>query len=263
MTGDEVLTQGVIAVTRNLLADPKFVAALAHPPEPVAAEAVASVEKAVYSIPGTVPPKGGMAKNSTMLCAAVVTVETSAGTSGSGFYISREGYLITNQHVVGDAGFVKSRTATGLEMPGEVLMTDAMRDVALVKTQKTAFDPLALHLADPNAGDEVFAIGSPLGDQFNGTVTHGVVSGFREIAKRRFLQSDVSITHGNSGGPLVDANGAVIGITKGFLAVNGGNMNFFIPIGEALAKLSIEVKAPEPAPASPPAPALKGKSKAL
>jgi S1-C subfamily serine protease len=114
--------------------------------------------------------------------------------------------------------------------------------VALIKTQKTPFDPLGLRLTDPMVGDEVFAIGSPLGDQFNGTFTRGVLSGFRDSGNNRFLQSDVSITHGSSGGPLVDANGTVVGIAVGLAAVRGGNMNFFIPIADALARLGIEIK---------------------
>ncbi|MDR3672057.1 MAG: trypsin-like peptidase domain-containing protein [Holophaga sp.] len=241
---DDVISQGVIAVTRKLLADPTFVAALEAPPEPAASPAA---DTPAYSITNTAPPKGGVAKNNTLLRSAVVTLETSSH-SGSGFYISQEGYLLTNHHVVGDSKFVKVRTATGRELPGEVLGFDSNRDVALVKTQKTSFDPLALRLTDPEVGEEVFAIGSPLSDQFNGTVTRGVLSGFRDSGKKRFLQSDVSILPGNSGGPLVDANGAVIGIAVYLGVVKGGNMNFFIPIADALAQLSIKVNPPVPEP---------------
>ena len=88
----------------------------------------------------------------------MVTIETAAG-SGSGFYIDR--YLLTNQHVVGDSKFVKVRTATGRELPGEVLRVDARRDVALLKTESTPFDPLAIRTGETHVGEDVYAVGSP------------------------------------------------------------------------------------------------------
>jgi S1-C subfamily serine protease len=209
-------------------------------------DAPAAATGPAYSFPPNPQLKGGVKNNNLLLSAAVVTLETTNGT-GSGFYITRDGYLLTNRHVVGDAKFVKVRTATGRELPGEVVSEDAHRDVALIKTQKVPFDPLSLALTDPGVGSEVFAIGSPLGEQFNGTFTRGVLSGYREINKNRYLQSDVSVLPGNSGGPLIDGSGSVVGITVAKLYAPGGNLNFFIPIAEALASLSIEIKPPVPA----------------
>jgi serine protease Do len=240
MTNDVIFGKAIVALTHNLMANPAFLAALSTPGE-AASTMATTADTQTFSFAPIASPKGGTAKNGTMLCAAVVTIETN-GRTGSGFYISRDGYLLTNRHVVGDSKFVKVRTATGRELPGEVVSVNTHRDVALIKTQKIAFDPLGIRQMDPSIGSEVYAIGSPLGDQFNGSITRGVLSGFREVDKTRYLQSDVSVLPGNSGGPLLDADGAVVGVTVLGLPVKGGNMNFFIPISEALTALSISFK---------------------
>jgi S1-C subfamily serine protease len=174
-----------------------------------------------------------------MLRAAVVTINNGKGT-GSGFFVSPDGYLITNQHVVGDVTFVKVKIATGRELVGEVLKSDAKRDVALIKTEPIGAATLGIRTTEANVGDEVYVIGSPLGERFSGTLTRGILSGYRTLNEQRFLQSDAAILPGNSGGPLLDASGKVVGITKAGTFV--GNLNLFIPIGEAITALSLEVK---------------------
>ncbi|WP_005038242.1 S1C family serine protease [Holophaga foetida] len=191
--------------------------------------------------PGLKP--GGTIKNSTTLKGAVVTLEVD-GRTGSGFFISQDGYLITNNHVVGKSKFLRVKTATGRELPGEVLAFDERRDVALIKTAPVPYDPLSLRLTEPKPGEEVFAVGSPLGDQFNGTITKGVISGFRDLADLKFIQSDASILPGNSGGPLLDTDGAVVGIADLAGGARGGHLNLFIPIGECLTRLGIALKGP-------------------
>ncbi|MBA2589771.1 MAG: trypsin-like peptidase domain-containing protein [Alphaproteobacteria bacterium] len=87
----------------------------------------------------------------------------------------------------------------------------------------------------------VYAIGSPLGKAFQGTVSSGVVSATRTVEGLRFIQSDVSITHGSSGGALLDESGAVIGIAVSGVEVGGPvGINFFIPIGDAMDFLNLE-----------------------
>jgi S1-C subfamily serine protease len=178
----------------------------------------------------------------TDLRSAVVTI-TSDMKSGSGFFVSQDGDLLTNQHVVGSAKFVKVKLPTGRELLGEVLRSDKNRDVALIKTEPIAVHPIAISESDPNVGEDVYALGSPLGDKFNTTLTRGILSGYRTIEEKRYLQSDVAILPGNSGGPLLDAKGSVIGITVAGLGAKGiAGMNFFIPIKEALAQLNIELE---------------------
>lgn len=232
----EFMTHAIAASMRNLLASKEFVATLMQT-EGTVQSAAAS---ATYEFVGAQPQPGGTEKNSTQIRAAVVTIETAAG-SGSGFYIDREGYLLTCQHVIGEAKFVKVRTATGREIPGEVLRSDVRRDVALIKTASTPFEPLAMRPGETHVGEDVYSVGSPLGDTFNGSVTKGVLSGDRDLENLRFLQSDVAVLPGSSGGPLLDATGSVIGITAKALDSGRANLNLFVPIGEALNAVSVKL----------------------
>jgi S1-C subfamily serine protease len=103
--------------------------------------------------------------------------------------------------------------------------------------------PIAIRKGDVNIGEDVYAIGSPMGHKFNTTLTKGIMSGFRDTNGNKFLQSDVTILPGNSGGPLLDSNGNAIGITVSGMVVKGfSGMNFFIPIEDALAKLGVEIE---------------------
>ena len=123
-----------------------------------------------------------------------------------------------------------------------MMRTDKTRDVALVKTEPIAVQPIGLRSSEPNIGEEVYVLGSPLGDKFNATLTKGILSGYRTFEDKRYLQSDVAILPGNSRGPLMDAKGSVVGITVSGLGAKGmAGMNFFIPISDALAKLGVEL----------------------
>jgi serine protease Do len=171
---------------------------------------------------------------------SVVAVFTGSG-MGSGFLVSNDGYLLTNHHVVGGATTVRVRWSDGFETTGEVVRVDKRRDVALVKTSPHGRQPLALRRATPGVGDAVFAIGTPLDEKLQGTVTKGIVSANRIIDGFAYIQSDVGVDHGNSGGPLVDDKGRVIGITVIKIAPDDTQrgLNLFIPIGDALDFLSL------------------------
>jgi S1-C subfamily serine protease len=229
----EFVGHAITPAARKLLARADFVDSVMAP-----AVAAPAATIAAFEIPRAALPQGGAEKNSTQIRGAVVTIETAAG-SGSGFYIGRDGYLLTCQHVVGESKFVKVRTATGREIPGEVLRTDVRRDVALIKTAATPFEPLPVRVGENHVGEEVYSVGSPLGDAFSGSMTKGVLSGDRDIDNVRYLQSDVAVLPGNSGGPLLDASGEVIGITHGGLDSGRANLNFFVPVGEALDVLAV------------------------
>lgn len=183
---------------------------------------------------------GPLTKNITRLRSAVATIISDNG-SGSGFFVSKDGYLLTNYHVVGTGKFVKVKLTTERDLIGEVVRSDKGRDVALIKTEQIAVQPMGIRDSEPNIGEEVYVLGSPLGDKFNTTLTKGILSGYRTLKEQRFLQSDASILPGDSGGPLLDAEGSVIGITVAGLGAKGlAGMNFFIPISEALTKLGVE-----------------------
>lgn len=173
---------------------------------------------------------------------AVAPVVFSGDGMGSGFLVSRDGYVITNQHVVGAAKFVKVRWPDGTEALGDVIRTDSARDVALIKTDPHGRTPLGLETAIPPVGDTVFAIGAPLDEKLQGSVTKGIVSAVRTEKGQRLIQSDVSTNHGNSGGPLVNEKGQVVAITVSGMFDGAAPMglNFFIPIADAMTALSLQ-----------------------
>ena len=166
---------------------------------------------------------------------SVVLVFAGAG-HGSGFLVSSDGYIMTDQHVVGAAKRVRVRWSDGVEGVGEVVRSDTARDVALIKTDPRGRDPLPLRRDSLQPGDTVFAIGAPLESRFQNTVTRGVVSAYRTIDGLRYLQSDVTINPGNSGGPLLDENGRVVAMTKSIYRMADGpaGINFFVPTRDAL-----------------------------
>lgn len=222
---------------RQLLADRKFydaVVTLAAPAAAAQRPAASSDRKLVLK--PTAPPKDALSVNMTLTRAAVVTITHPQG-SGSGFFISDSGHVLTNSHVVGDNRFVRVILATGRELVGEVLQRDPARDVALIKTEGANYIALAIGSAELNVGAEVVAIGSPLGEALSGTVTRGIVSAYRTIRGKRYIQSDVALLPGNSGGPLLDRTGRVVGIAV--MGLGGTAINFFVPIQEALGELGI------------------------
>jgi len=236
---NRVYAQGV----REMLADPSFYALavesaqLAHGAAPDPATPTGNSAIVVKRAP---PFTGSLASNMTNVRAAVVTVSQGAG-SGSGFFVGENGYVMTNSHVVGGNRFVRVKLATGRELVGEVVKQDTGRDVALIKTEGNKFMVLPVSPGEANVGGEVTAIGSPLGEALSGTVTRGIVSAYRVIDGKRYIQSDVSILPGNSGGPLLDNSGRVIGIAVMQRSGASGRINFFVPIQEALDKLDLRV----------------------
>ena len=171
---------------------------------------------------------------------SVVTLMTGSG-SGSGDLISDDGYIITNAHVVGDEKEIRVRWSDGIETVAQVIRVAKDRDVALVKTNPRDRSPLPLKRGAVTPGQRVFAIGSPKGKDFQGTVSSGVVSADRTMDGLRYIQSDVMVSPGSSGGALLDENGSLIGITDLGIQNNGpAGSNFFIPIGDVMDFLSLE-----------------------
>jgi serine protease Do len=171
---------------------------------------------------------------------SVVTVFAGGGL-GSGVLVSSDGYLLTNQHVVGAAKRVRVRWSDGRETTGEVLRVNRERDVALIKTDPGGRPALALRRASPAPGSTVFAKRTPFDAGHQNTVTRGVVSANRIIKGMSYIQSDVAVTTGNSGGPLLDEGGRVVGLTQWGFRPDGesASLNFFIPIGDALNALAV------------------------
>lgn len=148
--------------------------------------------------------------------------------SGSGVFISEDGYVLTNNHVIENVSQVGVILADGTELPAEIIGTDPFIDLAVLKAQGDV--PATAPLGNSDAlrpGETVIAIGSPLGD-FKNTVTVGVVSALErsiEVSENYYMegliQTDAAINQGNSGGPLVNLAGEVIGLNT--LIVRGGS----------------------------------------
>lgn len=234
VTADDFFRDLMAAEVTNLLADPDWGATFQ-----TGGAVAAQSDQSMIALKSSAAAKVDVAKSSVNLQSAVVTIESGLGT-GSGFFISDDGYLLTNEHVVGGAKFVKIKTLAGKSMVGQVIRIDSIRDVALVKTEGAGMPVLAVRKTPPSVGEAVYAIGSPYGEKLAGTLTQGVLSSRRTLEGVTFLQSDASISQGNSGGPLIDASGSAIGIAQIMVGKSGG-INLFIPIDEALEKLALTV----------------------
>lgn len=159
---------------------------------------------------------------------------------GSGFVIS-DNLIMTNQHVVGESNSVSIKFDNGLKVVGKVVAANSGRDVAIVKVDAALPKHFTLSRVHPPMGAEVYALGTPIDEKFHSTVTSGIISGYREDQKRTFIQSDVNIRPGSSGGPPVNKKGAVVGIAVSGLIVNRDfqGINFFIPIDDAVKALGV------------------------
>ncbi len=158
---------------------------------------------------------------------------------GSGFIISKDGYILTNYHVIRDADEIIVRLSDRRELEAEVIGSDKRSDVALLKVD--AKNLSVVKIGDSNklkVGQWVVAIGSPF--DFDHTVTSGIVSALRRSLPNEnyvpFIQTDVAINPGNSGGPLFNMNGEVIGVNSQIYSRTGGFMglSFTIPIDLAM-----------------------------
>jgi len=146
---------------------------------------------------------------------------------GSGFLISSDGKIVTNYHVIKGAHSALVKLANGAFFPVEgILAVDIDRDLVILKVpgKNLPFLPIG-NSTDLHVGDHVVAIGSPLG--LEGTVSDGIVSAIREEQDKKWIQTTAPVSHGNSGGPLLDLNGNVTGvITWGVNLQLGQNLNF-------------------------------------
>jgi len=155
---------------------------------------------------------------------------------GSGFIMSRDGYIVTNNHVVEDADQIKVKLANGKEYDGKIIGRDPKTDLALVKIDGASdLHPLPLGNSDElKVGSWVVAVGSPFG--LEQTVTAGIVSAKGRVIGSgpydNFIQTDASINPGNSGGPLINTKGEVVGINTAILA-QGKGIGFAIPVNMA------------------------------
>lgn len=146
---------------------------------------------------------------------------------GSGFVISEDGYIVTNNHVIEGADEIEIEFFSGGRLPAKVVGTDPKTDIALLKVESDAPLPF-VQFGDSNAarvGDWVLAMGNPLGQGFS--VSSGIVSARNRALSGSYddyIQTDAAINRGNSGGPLFNMEGQVIGVNTAILSPNGGSI---------------------------------------
>jgi len=159
---------------------------------------------------------------------------------GSGFFVSEDGYLVTNNHVVEDANDISVTMEDGEKFEAKLIGTDPRTDLALLKvTEKTSkkFPFVKFSEKDPRVGDWVLAVGNPFG--LGGTVTAGIISAHnRDIGSGPYdyLQIDAAVNRGNSGGPTFNLDGEVIGVNTAIFSPSGGNVGIAFAVPAALVK---------------------------
>jgi len=156
-----------------------------------------------------------------------------AMSSGSGFFISADGYIVTNNHVVENAAEIKVILKDERELVGTIVGRDEATDLAVIKVEGRGFPFVDFeNSAKPRVGDWVIAVGNPFG--LGGTATAGIISAYgRDIGETfvNYIQIDAPINRGNSGGPTFDIYGRVIGVNTAIFSPSGGSVGigFAIP----------------------------------
>jgi len=162
---------------------------------------------------------------------------------GSGFIISKDGYILTNDHLVGKAKKITVTLGKDKELTAKLIGSDPESDVAVIKIEGTDLPCLELASSDAlEVGEWVIAIGNPFG--LSHTVTAGIVSakgrnsldGLSSMAFQDFIQTDAAINPGNSGGPLLNLDGKAVGINAAILGSSGGNIGIGFAIPMDMAK---------------------------
>jgi S1-C subfamily serine protease len=208
LEGDYLLiADAFAAAAANLAADRRFHDVLVAGAAPVSA----ANTPAPIAIPVAPRFAGGVEGNILRIDRAVVTVLLGNG-HASAFFVTPT-LLLTNHHVAGNRAQVRIRLSDGSEAIGRLLRSDAARDIALVEIDTPLAAALPLRTSLPARAEVVYAVGSPDDTGLAGTITRGIVSQIRTDERGLdWIQADVTIHPGSSGGPLLDANGNVIGI---------------------------------------------------
>lgn len=179
-----------------------------------------------------------------------ITAETErAVVSGSGIIMSKNGYLITNCHVVDGAAAVTVTLASGRTYPAALVGKDQISDLAVLRIEAQNLTPAEFGSSDKvQVGDSVVAIGSPLGSALSGTMTDGIISAINRDVKvggsaLTLLQTNAALNSGNSGGPLINCYGQVIGVNTAkvgdqYSAAGVEGLGFAIPV--SIAKEIVE-----------------------
>ena len=169
---------------------------------------------------------------------SVVAVETEKK-FGSGVFISDNGYIITNYHVIEGEKTVFVRIDKQKKINAEIIKSNKDFDLVILKVDVNS-KGLSFNKSSTNLGEDVYAIGTPLDKKLQQSISKGIISGYREFNGVNFIQIDTNINSGNSGGPLLNSNGEIIGInTLKTIGENVSGIGFSIPSSLVLKMLNI------------------------
>jgi serine protease Do len=161
---------------------------------------------------------------------------------GSGFFVSADGYIVTNNHVVEHASEVTVTTDSGKTLSAKVIGSDPKTDIALLKAEGADFPAVKFAAKPPRVGDWVIAVGNPFG--LGGTVTAGIVSARgRDIGSGPyddFIQIDAPVNHGNSGGPAFNNEGEVVGVNTAIFSPSGGSVGIGFAISADVVQTVVQ-----------------------
>lgn len=171
-----------------------------------------------------------------------VTIITDAG-HGSGVIVDTRGYILTANHVTEGVNKIKVVFESGIELDAVVISANHKNDLAILKIPGKGFKPLALSNDEVTLGDEVFTIGTPADVDLGQSIAKGMISGKRKIEELVYLQINMAVSPGNSGGPLINEKGEVIGIIQKKIVGKGiEGIGFAVPVETIKSALNIEVK---------------------
>ena len=192
----------------------------------------------------TIPVSKVYASNLPQAIKSSVTVKTSEG-HGSGFFISENGYILTNYHVVSDTTEIKIVLDNGEIYKPEIIRLSKIHDLALLKIEIDSLIPIKLnHNENIQIASEVYAVGTPTSERLSQSISQGIISALRKRKNgNTLIQTDASVNGGNSGGALVIKEGIAIGIVTSKLEGIGiEGVAFAIPTNEIFDKLNIIIK---------------------
>lgn len=222
-----------------LLTDARFKSALKAPADTGTGQL--KKEEQVNVRANSTPGPSELPQNLDKATSATVTIRVGHAI-GTGAIVSADGYVLTARHVVAGVQEVLVTLKSGVTLPAKVVRTDPVQDVALLKLPGTGFTafPLELKSREP-VGSEVYAIGTPASEELSFSVSRGIVSGYRELDGCWYLQTDASVSPGYSGGPLVNQQGRLVGITSWKIVEQGfEGLSFGIPLDVVATSLGIK-----------------------